>query len=65
MDEGFTEAEVREFMNHAIGADGRGGVIPIFNQYLSGMQELVRELCNARRIEGRRVKELLRLRTPR
>lgn len=34
------------------------GVIPIFNQYFSGMQELVRELCGARKVEGRRMKEL-------
>ena len=26
--EGFDEAETREFMNHAIGPDGRGGVVP-------------------------------------
>lgn len=59
--EGFTEAETREFMNHALGPDGNGGVVPIFNQYFSGMQELVRELRNARRVEGRRVKELLQI----
>jgi len=55
-DEAFTEAEDKQFMNHAIGS-----VVPIFNQYFSGMQALVRELCDARRVEGRRVKELLRL----
>jgi len=59
-DEAFTEAEDREFMNHAIGS-----VVPIFNQYLSGMQELVRELRDARRVEGRRVRELLRRWNPR
>lgn len=64
-DEAFTEAETREFMNHAIGSDGFGGMVPIFNQYFTGMQELVRELCEARRVEGRRVKELLRVRIPR
>jgi hypothetical protein len=32
---------------------------------ISGMQELVRELCDARRVEGRRVKELLRIGIPR
>ena len=63
--EGFTEAETREFMNHAIGSDGYGGVVPIFDQYFSGMQELVRELRDARRVDGRRVKELLRLGIPR
>lgn len=57
----FTEEEAREFMNHAIGADGSGGVIPIFNRHFLGMQKIVRELFDARRVEGRRVKELLRV----
>jgi hypothetical protein len=48
-------------MNHAIGPHGDGGVAPIFNLYLPGMRELVHELCVARRVEGRRVKELLRI----
>jgi hypothetical protein len=52
-------------MNHAVGSDGYGGVVPILNQHFSGMQELVRELCEARKVEGRRVKELLRLGIPR
>jgi hypothetical protein len=64
-DEEFSEAENREFMNQAIGSDGYGGVVPIFNLYLSGMRELVRELCDARRVEGRRVRELLRIRIAR
>lgn len=64
-DEGFTGAEDREFMKHAIGSDGHGGAVPIFNQHFLGMQELVRELREARRVEGRRVKELLRLGIPR
>ena len=64
-DEVFTEAEDRYFMNHAIGSDGCGGLVPIFNQHHSGMQELVRELREARRVEGRRVKELLQLGIPR
>ena len=64
-DEAFTEAEDREFMNHAIGPNGHGGVVPLFNQHFSGMQELVRELCEARKVEGGRVKELLRFGTPR
>lgn len=64
-DEVFTEAEDREFMNHAIGSDGLGGLVPIFRHYFSRMQALVRELCEARRVEGRRVKELLRLGIPR
>jgi hypothetical protein len=62
VDEAFSEAEDREFMNYAIGSDGRGGVIPIFSHYLPGMQQAVRELCDSRRLEGWRVKELLRLR---
>jgi hypothetical protein len=40
-------------------------VVPIFDQYFLRMQELVRELFDARRVEGRRVKELLRLGIPR
>ena len=60
-DEVFIEAEDIGFMKHAVGSDGYGGLIPIFNQHFSGMQELVRELCEARRVEGTRVKELLRL----
>jgi hypothetical protein len=47
-------------MHHAVGF-----VAPIFNQYFPGMQELVRELCDARKVEGRRVKELLRGGIPR
>jgi hypothetical protein len=58
--DGFTEAEDKEFMNHAIAS-----VVPIFNLYLPGMRDLVRELCDARRVEGRRVKEFLRLSIPR
>jgi hypothetical protein len=57
--EGFTEAETREFVNHAVGPDGNGGVVPIFPLYLSGMQELVRELLGARKVEGRRIREIL------
>lgn len=64
-DEAFTEAEDRKFMHHAIGSDGCGGVVPIFNLYLPGMRELVRELWEARRVEGRRVKEVLRTGIPR
>lgn len=30
--EGFTEEETREFVNHAIGPDGDGGLVPIFNR---------------------------------
>jgi hypothetical protein len=59
--DGFTEAETKEFVNHAIGSDGSGGVVPIIAEHFSRMQELVRELCEARRVEGGRVKQLLRL----
>jgi len=59
-DEAFPKAEDEEFMRHAIGS-----VVPIFDQYFLRMQELVRELFDARRVEGRRVKELLRLGIPR
>ncbi len=60
-DEAFTEAEDKEFMQHAIGTDGHGGMIPIFNRHFSVMQQLVSELCEARRVEGSRIKELLRV----
>ena len=59
-DEEFSKEEDEAFRNHAIGA-----VAPIFSQYFSGMQELVHELCEARRVEGRRVRDLLRPRNPR
>jgi hypothetical protein len=60
-EEEFTEAEDREFMNHAIGPDGLGGVIPIFNRHFSGMQMLVRVLLNARRVDGEQVRGILGL----
>lgn len=63
INEAFTEAEDIAFMHHAIGPDGHGGAIPIFLRYLSGMRALVRELCDSRRVEGKRVKEILRLGT--
>jgi hypothetical protein len=63
--EAIAEAEDREFMHRAIGSDGHGGVLPIFSLYLPGMRELVRELLAARRVEGWRVKELLRRSIPR
>ncbi len=58
--EGFTETETMEFVSHAVGHDGNGGVIPIFHRYLPGMRALVRELCDTRRVDGKRIKELLR-----
>lgn len=62
--EGFTEAETKEFVNHAIEPDGNGGVVSIFNLYFSRMKELVAELHDARSVEGRRVKEILRIGIP-
>jgi hypothetical protein len=62
--DGFTDAETREFLDHAIGSDHRGGVVPIIAQHFSRMQEVVRELRDAKRIDGRRIKELLGLGIP-
>jgi hypothetical protein len=59
-DETFSKAEDEQFMNHAIGY-----VASIFSHYFPGMQELLRELCDARRVEGRRVWELLHPWNPR
>jgi hypothetical protein len=63
--EGFEAAETMEFMNHAIGRDGWGGVVPILDLYFPRMKELVAELHAARRVEGSRVKETLRIGIPR
>lgn len=51
----FSRSEDEQFMQHAI-----SHVAPIFDQYFPGMQAVVRELCEARVIEGRRLKALLR-----
>lgn len=59
LDELFSPDEDTAFMHHAIGTDGQGGLIPILSHYFSGMQEVVRELLEAKRVEGPRVKELL------
>lgn len=59
--DGLTDAETRDFVIHAVGSDCRGGVIPIIAQHYLRMQEVVRELCNLKRIEGRRIRELLGL----
>lgn len=53
------QAEQTAFMHHAVGPDGNGGVIPILEHHFSRMQAVVRELHQARRIEGGRVKDLL------
>ncbi|MDM0010891.1 hypothetical protein QTH87_00435 [Variovorax sp. J22P168] len=57
----FSAEEDTEFMHHAIGPDGLRGVIPIFNRYFPQMQQLVRELGEAGRVEGKRVREVLRV----
>ena len=59
-DEAFAKAEDEEFMSRAVDS-----VAPIFDRYFSEMQTLVRELHDARRVEGRRVREVLRLGKPR
>ena len=61
INEVFAKEEDIEFMHHAIGLDGHGGMVPLFHRYFSGMQDLVRELHRDRRVEGRRIKELLRI----
>lgn len=53
--EAFTEAEDREFMNYAI-----KHVVPIVTEHISEMREVVRELCIKRRLDGKRIQELLR-----
>jgi hypothetical protein len=53
--EAFSASEDEEFMRQAI-----DNVVPLFCQYLSGMNKLVRELCDERRVLGMRVKTLIR-----
>jgi len=53
-DNDLTEEEDKEFMRHATEA-----VAPIFDLYFSRMQDVVSELLAARKIDGKRVKELL------
>jgi hypothetical protein len=65
VDEAFTGAEDRGFMHHAVGLDGNGGVVPILVRHFLGMQDLVRELLVAKRIEGKRIREVLRVGAPR
>jgi hypothetical protein len=54
--DGFSEQEDREFMNHAVEY-----VAPLFDRYFRGMEQLVGELFAARRLEGYRIKEVLKL----
>ena len=56
----FTKEEDEEFMRHATQF-----VAPIFELYFSRMQNVVSELLVVRKIDGVRVKELLRLGIPR
>lgn len=59
-DNDFTKEEIEEFMNYAIAR-----VAPIFDMYFSEMKLVVSELVAARKIEGARVRELLRPGIPR
>lgn len=59
-DRDFTKEEDEEFMHHAIRF-----VSPILELYFPRMQNVVSELLAARKIDGARVKELLRLAFPR
>lgn len=56
----FTKAEKEEFMRYAIER-----VAPIFDLYFPRMQIVVSELLASRKIDGVRVKELLRIGIPR
>jgi len=59
-DNDFTKEEKEEFMLYAI-----EHVAPIFDQYFARMQTVVSELLAARKIDGARVKALLRIGIPR
>lgn len=52
--EAFSETENEKFMQHALRHVG-----PIFDRYFSSMQELVRELCDKRRVDGTQIRALL------
>lgn len=58
-DNDFTKAENEAFMRYATEV-----VAPIFEQYFSRMQIVVRELLAARKLDGARVKEILQLNIP-
>lgn len=53
-DESFTDDENRAFKDHAF-----AHALPILYRYLPGMRAAVAELHHAKRLEGRRVRELL------
>ena len=55
-DNDFTKEEKEEFMRYAL-----EHVAPIFDLYFARMQIVVSELLAARKIDGARVKELLRI----
>ncbi len=59
-DNDFTKEEKERFMNYATTR-----VAPIFDRYFSEMKLIVSELLAARRIDGTRVRELLRIGIPR
>ena len=58
-DNDFTKEEKEEFMLYAIER-----VAPIFDEYFARMQTVVSELLVGRKIDGARVKELLRIGIP-
>jgi hypothetical protein len=59
-DNDFTKEEKEKFMNYAITR-----VAPIFDMYFSEMKLVVSELLTTRKIDGARVRELLRPGIPR
>lgn len=54
----FSQAEDQQFMQYAILR-----VAPVFDHYFPAMQAVVHELCQARKIDGGRLRPLLRPRT--
>lgn len=52
--EGFSKEIDQTFMNHAVYI-----VAPIFNGYFTGMKEIVRELVRVKKVDGRRIKDIL------
>jgi hypothetical protein len=59
----FSKSEDTTFMHCAIGPGGQGGLIPLLHRCFTDMREVVRELHRAQKIQGMRIKELLRLGT--
>lgn len=52
--EEFSKEFDEKFMGHAVSI-----VVPIFNNYFSGMKKIVRELVKEKKVDGERVKYLL------